>query len=562
MVAAKEPRPLARPLDIPEDVWSEAVRREGVVRSLVVAGINSRAAVKAAGGALGLSPAQVYRLIATFRENPVTGSLVVMRPGPNKGARLLPCDVEQRIEQAINDIYMSHERPTMAKLRRDLRTDCTAAGLKPPSRTAIQARVSARSLREMVKAREGAAAARQRFVPVRPGLRPRSPLDVVQIDHTKVDIQLVDDRLRAVLGRPWLTLLLDVFSRSVLGFYLSLDAPSAAGVAMAIAQGILPKSEWLMRNDLDLAWPMHGLPRSLHLDNGAEFHSRALKRGCQQHGVRIDYRPPATPRFGGHIERLMGTLMTRVHALPGTTSSNVIARGDYPSEQKAVLTLRELERILALEILGPYHNEVHSALATTPAAAWADGITASGDPGLPPDPAAFVLDFLPFQQRMVRREGVRLFNVTYFDGTLAPLLDSDERSCRVKYDPRDMSAVFVELAAGGHLRIPCADLGRPAVTLWEQRLATRTLREAGHRRVDETAIFAAIAEQRRVLAEAQASSKQARRTSARLPEGGSKEVDAPPTPSRETESVADADDHEAQVPAVADGDAWRTEFLS
>jgi putative transposase len=168
MVAAKEPRPPARPLDIPEDVWSEAVRREGVVRSLVVAGINSRAAVKAAAGALGLSPAQVYRLIATFREDPVTGSLVVMRPGPKKGARLLPRDVEQRIEQAINDIYMSRERPTMAKLRRDLRKDCTAAGLKPPSRTAIQARVSARSLREMVKAREGSAARA-------PALRTSSP---------------------------------------------------------------------------------------------------------------------------------------------------------------------------------------------------------------------------------------------------------------------------------------------------------------------------------------------------------------------------------------------------
>ncbi len=84
--------------------------------------------------------------------------------------------------------------------------------------------------------------------------------------------------------------------------------------------------------------------------------SRALKRGCEQHGVRIDYRPPATPRFGGHIERLMVTLTALVHALPGTTSSNPIARGDYPSEQKAVLTLRAFERILALEILGPYHN--------------------------------------------------------------------------------------------------------------------------------------------------------------------------------------------------------------
>jgi putative transposase len=185
--------------------------------------------------------------------------------------------------------------------------------------------------------------------------------------------------------------------------------------------------------------------------------SRALKRGCEQHGVRIDYRPPATPRFGGHIERLMGTLMTRVHALPGTTSSNPIARGDYRSEQKAVLTLRAFERILALEILGPYHNEVHAALGTTPSAAWAAGIAACDGIRLPADPAAFVRDFLPFEDRVVRREGVRLFNVTYFDGALASLLDSSERRCRVKYDPRNMSAVFVELPAGGHLRLPCAD---------------------------------------------------------------------------------------------------------
>src|SRR4051794_1208764 len=138
----------------------------------------------------------------------------------------------------------------------------------------------------------------------------------------EVDIQLVDDLARAVLGRPWLTLLLDVHSRCVLGLSVSFDPPSAAGVALALAQGVLPKTEWLADRGLDLTWPTHGLPRLLHLDNGREFHSRALRRGCQQHGLGLDYRPPATPRFGGHIERLMGTLMQRVHALPGSTASS------------------------------------------------------------------------------------------------------------------------------------------------------------------------------------------------------------------------------------------------
>jgi putative transposase len=562
MAAAKsKPKSLQRPLDVPEDLWSEAVRRETAVRALAAASVNSQPILHATAAALGLSTSQVYRLIRQFRQHPVTGSLVISKPGPKKGTRLLSAEVEHRIEEAIDRVFKKRECPTLEKLRREIRTDCDTAGLKPPSRKAIQARLSARSLRELVKARKGPEAARQAFAPVRPGLRPSFPLEIVQIDHTKVDIQLVDDLARAVVGRPWLTLVLDVFSRSVPGFYLSFDAPSATGVALAVAQAVLAKPDWLSERNLDFAWPMHGLPQSLHLDNGKEFHSKALKRGCQQHGVRIDYRPPATPRFGGHIERLMGTLMSRVHALPGTTSSNVVARGDYPAEQKAILTLYEFERILALEILGPYHNEVHSALDTTPAAAWAAGVAAH-NVRLPRDPAAFVLDFLPFEERVVRREGVRLFNVTYFDGALAPLLDSNERACRIKYDPRNMSAVFVELPLGGHLRVPCADLGRPAVTLWEQQTATQTLRSEGRASVNETAIFAAIKAQREVLAEAQVNSKAARRATARLPSSAT----APKQPATaeitpETAPQDDADEDDARVPCVVEDEAWKTEFL-
>ena len=180
----------------------------------------------------------------------------------------------------------------------------------------------------------------------------------------------------------------------------------------------------------------------------------------------------------------MGTLMQRVHALPGSIASNVSARGNYPSEQRAVMTLREFERVLALEVLGPYHNDLHSALGMTPAAKWVAALAAGGDVRLPVDPAAFVLDFLPFEERGGQARGGRLFNIAYFDGGLAPLLDSTNRSCRVKYDPCDMSSVFVELPGSGHLRVPYADLGRPPVSLWEHRAAVRTLREQGRAGVD------------------------------------------------------------------------------
>lgn len=555
-------------LDVADDRWAEAVRREAAVRSLAVREDTSRAEICVAARTLGLSAAQFYRLLGAYRANPVTQSLVVNRPGPAKGHRLLPAAVEAVIAEAIETVFLRHERPTLARLCREICTHCHGASLKPPSRKAVVARISARSLKDMVKAREGAAVAHARFALVRPGLRARAPLDIVQVDHTRVDVQLVDDLARAPLGRPWLTLLLDVHSRCVLGFTVSFEPPSASGVALAIAQGVLPKVAWLEGRSLTLAWPMHGLPRALHLDNGREFHSRALKRGCQQHGIRIDYRPPATPRFGGHIERLMGTLMTRMHALPGTTGSNIIARGDYPSEARAILTLREFEHILALEVLGPYHNDLHAALVRSPAAVWEAGIGASGAPRLPTNHQAFVLDFLPFEERVIRRDGVRLFNIHYFDGALAPLLESPNRKHRVKYEPRDISAVFVELPQGGHIRTPYADLGRPPVSLWEQRLAVRSLREQGRKTVDEYAIFTAIEEQRQVVTKAYTQSKTARRAVARMPAAsrrrstpGSTAAEHQPANSNDaSDDSRKADD--ARVPAVADDDAWKTEFLS
>ncbi len=539
-------------LSVSDASWTEAARREAVLRPLSEAPRLSRPLVEAAARALALSPQRIYDLLRSFRANPVTASLLSRKPGQAKGAQRLGAALEVQIEAAIETVYLKRERPTLKEVWRQLWANCRAAGLTPPSMKALRARVSARSLRERVRARDGAAAAGDHFRQIKGGLRTERPLQVVQIDHTKVDLMLVDDVTRACIGRPWLTLVLDVHTRMVLGLLLSLDPPSAMSAALAVAQAVLPKQDWLMDRAIRLAWPVHGLPEVIHVDNGREFHSRAFERGCQQHGIRIDYRPPATPRFGGHIERLMGTLMGRVHALPGSTSSNVAARGAYDAEAQAVLTFREFERILALEVLGPYHNEVHSALARSPAAAWAEG--KAGIPlREPADADALLLDFLPFEERIVRREGVRLFSIFYQDGALAHLVDTGPGKLRIKYDPRNLEAVFVELPGGGHVRVPYADLRRRPITLWEHREATRRLRFEGRRTVDEHAIFEAVEEQRRVLAAAQGHSKAARRLAART--GVAQQTALPLRPEVEADP-----DTEARVPMPQEGEASGVEF--
>ena len=264
---------------------------------------------------------------------------------------------------------------------------------------------------------------------------------------------------------------------------------------------------------------MAGKPRRLGVDNGAEFHSEAFERGCAQHGIAIEWRPPGRPHFGGIVERLIGTLMGLVHELPGTTFSDIGRRGSYDSDRAACLTLDELERWLAVAVAKLYHLRPHAGLGgATPLARWREGtaaLTASGGSiPLPRDGRAFLVDFLPLVRRRLRRDGICIDHVTYFGPGLRPWITARNRPdpLVVRRDPRDLSRVFVlDPLDGGYLEVPTRDLSRPAISLWEHRLALRRLRERRRGEVDEAALFAAVAEMRAVEREATRLTRGARR---------------------------------------------------
>jgi putative transposase len=90
---------------------------------------------------------------------------------------------------------------------------------------------------------------------------------------------------------------------------VTLEAPSATLVGLCLAHAAADKQAWLERIGAVATWPMSGKPLELYVDNAAEFKSEALRRGCDQHGIRLRYRPPGQPHFGGIIERLIGTMM-------------------------------------------------------------------------------------------------------------------------------------------------------------------------------------------------------------------------------------------------------------
>ena len=122
-------------------------------------------------------------------------------------------------------------------------------------------------------------------------------------------------------------------------------------------------------------WPVEGLHR-LHLDNAREFRSEALRRGCEQYRIaRLSAR--RTPHYGGHIERLIGTMMGKVHLLPGTTFSDVRAKGDLDPQKSAAMTREELERWMGMR--SPVCT-IHFAWRDRdpPLAAWERGILGDG----------------------------------------------------------------------------------------------------------------------------------------------------------------------------------------
>ena len=135
----------------------------------------------------------------------------------------MPDETEAAIAEAVRVFYKMRQKPSINRLHREIRRLCRPQGVRAPSWHAVKARIEAMDPAELTKAREGSKAARDRFRPVPGEHAAECAFDVVQIDHTLVDVIVIDRQYRRPLQRPWLTLAIDIASRMVAGFYERLD---------------------------------------------------------------------------------------------------------------------------------------------------------------------------------------------------------------------------------------------------------------------------------------------------------------------------------------------------
>jgi putative transposase len=374
--------------------------------------------------------------------------------------------------------------------------------------------------------RQSKKAAAQKYEPIKghfPGAD--SPLAVAQIDHTPMDVIVVDEENRQPIQRPSLTVVIDVHSRMVLGFAIYLEKPSAFTAGLAIAHAVLPKEQWLAAVGVEAEWPCWGKMRKIHCDNAKEFRGTVIGRACHDHDIAVEHRPPGEPHYGGHIERGFRTWLTRTHRLKGTTFSNVKERGEYHSERRATMTRAELEKWFTIYVAKVYANRFHRGINTTPLARYKEAIVGTANrpgTGLPEriiEPSVFILDFMPFEERTIQEYGVVIDHIYFWDDALRPWIharDAEDlkrpRKFIFRINPRDMREVFFwDPTEKTYIPIPYRDRTRPPTSRWEIQAAEKKLKAAGYARVDEVLIFQAIQEMRTVEQESERKTKKARR---------------------------------------------------
>jgi putative transposase len=298
---------------------------------------------------------------------------------------------------------------------------------------------------------------------------------VWQCDHTPADVLLVD-RHGKLLGRPWLTTVIDSYSRCIMGINLGFDAPSSQVVGLALRHAILPKNYGL-EYKLHCEWLTWGKPNYLFTDGGKDFRSNHLAEIATELGIILKLRN--RPSEGGIVERPFRTFNQSLFStLPGYTGSNVKER-PKDTEKDAQLTLRELEHLLVRFIVDNYNQSIDARMGDqTRYQRWDSGLNREPDIISERD-----LDVCLMKQarRTIQRGGHLQFeNITYKGEYLAAYAG---QTMSFRYDPSNITTILVYRQENGKeiflTRAHAQGIETEQISLSEAKESTRRIREQG-----------------------------------------------------------------------------------
>ena len=499
--------------DISEKDWREANKRLEIIKPLL--DINkTEELVKTQALKYNLHPSTLYRWIDAYESSKLLVTLVPKHASKGaKGKVRVDQEIELLIKKTIEEEYLSPQKKSARQVYFSIVRKCKNARITPPSENTVRSRIKEISEKKKIQKRESGRLAVKLYNNTE-GVFPEGkyPLDFIQIDHTPIDIIVVDEVYRKPIGRPFLTVAIDVYSRMITGFFISLDSPSYFSVSQCLTQALLQKDKLLRSIGVEGEWNIWGIPKTIGLDNAGEFRGNEMQRACENYGIELNWRPVARPQYGAHIERLIGTSMKEIHTLPGTTFSNVKERGEYKSDKYAQFTLKELEQWYTEFIVNVYHKRLHHGINTTPEKRYETGIFGNDEvpgKGLPEkisDEDKFRISLLPSIQRTIQQFGVKIDNIQYYADCLRRWIkvrDSkgNARNFTFKRDFRDISTIwFYDPDIKEYFPVPYRNISYPPISIWDLRSIKKFLddKQIKPTEQDELSIFQAYEKMKKI----------------------------------------------------------------
>lgn len=510
-----------------EKEWEKANKKYKIIKPLLTGKRNAKKDVEEVAKEHNTSVATIYRWIQDYNKTGTIHSLVPefkKRGGPKKNR--LPKEDEAIIQSVLDEYYLNTQKYSIPYVYRIIKERFHNAQLKAPHINTIRQRIDNLSIKDVTKHRDAGKVHDTRGMPDK-NPRGNFPLELVQIDHTPLDLILVDEENRQPIGRAYLTLGIDVFSRMIMGFYISYEPVSFFNTGQCILNMIMPKDDFLKQQGVEGEWPIYGLPREISTDNAKEFRGVDLTRFCEQYTIEIDWRPVGRSFYGANVERVFRTLSSEVHSLSGATFSDIVKKGNYNSEKASAMSIGEFEKWFTELIVNVYHKNEHSELGMTPEEKYMEGIFGLGEypgTGLPPiieNTKALRYALLPSIERTVQKTGITIDHVTYFSEVLrkwiVPQAAAKKKKSKLficKRDPRDISKIyFYDPDIKEYFELPYRNITNPQINLSELRETIAKIKadRGDTHGLDETTLFQTYKRMREIEENAKTITKKARR---------------------------------------------------
>lgn len=268
-------------------------------------------------------------------------------------------------------------------------------------------------------------------------------LDRAEIDHTKLDLFIFDHRTGLPLGRPWITSVLDMKSKSVLGVYVGFEHPSFVSVGRAIKSAISDKSELLSNYDsVKNEWLCRGVFHVIAVDRGKEFMSQMLDEALFELSIVIDRNPAQKPWYKGSIESHFNSVNRKLlSSLPGKVFKDLVDKREYDPAKNGCISFKAFLEILYLWIVDDYQVNKNSSY-NVPNLIWRQD-----EPSVDTRPISnkkLELVFAENKSPQNSEKGIRIDHIQYDNRELRNLRVRDGFSkVKVKYNREDIDFIWV-----------------------------------------------------------------------------------------------------------------------